>query len=261
MGSWLGATAASGGAGSGASNISSRSSGFNGGVTLSYNAANGSYTVSDGTSSLAFAASTRLGSSNDSVTVYETRTGTRTDQLALFNPGSGNSKLALTYVSYGAWQTINNRVSEIDFTQQYFVYGIRQAADTPSTGFASYTTAVDGFWTAAAGLYALSGTSSFVADFNAMTVGTTLNLTGVEVSGGSTRQLGAFAGSGTIAARGGGFNGTLAHSGADAGGNVYNGTFNGAFFGPTGSEMGYTFRLTGNNGAAVGAVVGKANTP
>ena len=64
--------------------------------------------------------------------------------------------------------------------------------------------------------------------------------------------------SGSIAAFGGGFNGTFVQQGTDADGNVYSGNFNGAFFGPTGSEIGYTFRLTGANGVAVGAVVGKA---
>lgn len=259
-GSWLSADAS---APSGnASNISSRISNFGGGVTLSYDAANGSYTVSDGNSSRTFAASTLTTGSNDTVSIYKTATGPQTDQLALFKPGSGNSTLALTHVSYGAWQTINERTGGIDFAQQYFVYGVRQAANAPSTGFATYSTVVDGFWTTAAGLYALSGTSTFVADFNAMTVGTTLDLTGTNALNSSTKRFGAFNGSGTIAATGGGFNGTLAHSGTDADGNVYNGTFNGAFFGPTGSEMGYTFRLTGNSGgAAVGAVVGKANSP
>jgi hypothetical protein len=199
--------------------------------------------------------------SNAVVSVYETASGTRSDQLALFNPGAGNTQLALTYVSYGAWQTINNRVTELDFAQQFFVYGIRQSATAPSTGSATYTTRPDGFWSIAQGLFALSGTSTFVANFTNMTVGTTLNLTGTNVISGATRQLGAFNGSGSIATLGGGFTGTLTHVGTDAGGVVYNGAFNGAFFGPTGSEMGYAFRLTSSAGAAVGAVVGKANSP
>ena len=262
VGAGLSATAA---VGTGAvSGVSSSSSNFGGGVSLAYDVSNGSYTVRAGGASMSFAAADRHDfQSNEILSIYEKQVGNRSDQLVLFNPGSGNTQLALTYVSYGAWQTIVNTASSVDFDQQFFVYGIRQAANAPSTGSGSYATRVDGFWTGSAGLYSLSGTSSFTADFGAMTVATNLNLTGTDILDNSavpaTRSLGQFNGTGTIAALGGGFSGSFQHQGTDAGGTTYSGGFNGAFFGPTGSEMGYTFRLTGSNGAAVGAVVGKAN--
>lgn len=167
--------------------------------------------------------------------------------------------MALSYVSYGAWQRLTQAPSTVDVAQQYFVYGIRQGANQPSTGSASYSTIVDGLWANASGIYALGGTSSFTANFSAMTVATQLNLTGQNVATQANRSLGLFTGSGTIAALGGEFNGTFQHQGVAGDGNVYTGGFAGAFFGPQGQEMGYTFSLTSPGGAAAGAVVGKGN--
>ena len=104
----------------------------------------------------------------------------------------------------------------------------------------------------------MGGSSDFTADFATMKVATTLDLTGTVVGTATTKKLGYFEGAGTIAALGGGFDGTFTHRGTDADGNVYSGSFAGAFFGPQGQEMGYSFSLTGNGGAAAGAVVGKA---
>ncbi|ODU21994.1 MAG: hypothetical protein ABS87_04640 [Sphingomonas sp. SCN 67-18] len=242
--------------------VGSTATDFSGGVSLSYDPATGGYTVRDASSSRTFLASSRNSTlSNTTVSVYDQSTGTRSDQLVLFNPGAANPRLALTYVSYGAWQILNDRGTAADFTQQFFVYGIRQAADQVSTGSASYTTRPDGFWTTASGIYSLSGTSRFTANFTSMTVATSLNLSGTNVINSSTKTLGLFNGTGTIAALGGGFSGNFTQVGTDSDGAVYSGAFNGAFFGPTGSEMGYTFRLTSGSGAAVGAVVGKATTP
>ncbi|WP_414901517.1 hypothetical protein ACMT1E_00490 [Sphingomonas flavalba] len=245
-----------------ASGITSAARDFGGGVSLAYNAATGGYTITDGAASKTFLPADRSAADSTAViSVYgRSDAANRSDQLVLFNPGTGNTVLALTYVSYGAWQTILDDGGSLNVDQRYFVYGIRQGANQPSTGSASYTTQVDGSWNTTSGLFALGGTATFNADFSAMTVSTDLSLTGTDILDGSrTRTLGLFKGTGTIAQFGGGFGGTFAHQGTDAGGNVYSGGFNGAFFGPTGSEMGYTYRLTGANGAAVGAVVGKKN--
>lgn len=233
-------------------------------VTLSYDAASGAYTLQTaGGDATSFTTADRLpngsGGSSAAITLYEKEAGNRSDSLALFNPGSGNPALALTYVSYGAWQTILEGPDSLDVSQQMFVYGVRQSPTQPSTGSASYTTRVDGFWATGAGGFALTGSSSFTADFSAMTVATSLNLTGVPVVPGSSVSLGSFTGTGTIAQLGGGFSGTLTHQGTDQFGNSYSGAFNGAFFGPQGQEMGYSFRLNGAGGSAVGAVVGRGN--
>ncbi|HEV2569685.1 transferrin-binding protein-like solute binding protein [Sphingomonas sp.] len=230
-------------------------------MSLSYDSATGAYTVREagGGSATFLPASKNPTESNATVSVYNQVSGNRSDQLVLFNPGASNPKMALTYVTYGIWQQVTDNGATLGVAQQYLLYGIRQAADAPSTGSASYTTLVDGLWANPDGVYSLGGTSSFTADFAAKTVTTTLDLLGKNVATGVNKSLGLFNGSGTIAALGGGFSGTLAHQGTDGDGNVYSGSFAGAFFGPQGQEMGYTFNLTGTGGAAVGAVVGKAN--
>jgi len=250
-----------------ASNLAASASNFGGGVSLSYDAGTGGYTVRDaGGASVTFEPSsinrTESDNSNGRVTVYQQASGSASDDLVLYNPGAANPDLKLTYVSYGAWQHIINNGSTLAASQQYFVYGIRQAADQPSTGSASYTTTVDGLWTNPNGVYALSGTSQFTADFSAKTVATSLNLGASRTRADGTvdaRSFGRVDGTGTIAALGGGFSGTMAQVGAAGDGHAYSGTFNGAFFGPHGEEMGYAFGLTSPGGVVAGAVVGKGN--
>lgn len=231
------------------------------GVSLSYDAATGAYTVREvGGGSATFLPSTKNPSASDAtVSVYNQATGNRTDQLVLFNPGAGNTKMALSYVSYGIWQQVTDNGATVGAVQQFLLYGIRQASNQPSTGSASYSTLVDGFWHNADGVYSLKGQSSFTADFSAKTVTTTLDLIGTKVGTSQEKGLGLFNGTGTIAALGGGFSGTFTQQGADNFGNTYSGGFDGAFFGPQGQEVGYTFTLSGSGGAAVGAVVGKSN--
>jgi hypothetical protein len=196
------------------------------------------------------------------VTVYHQASGNTSDDLVLYNPGAANPDLKLSYVSYGAWQHVIDNGSTLAANQQYFVYGIRQAADQPSTGSASYTTTVDGLWTNPDGVYSLAGTSQFTADFSAKTVATSLNLGASRVRADGTveaRSFGRVDGTGTIAALGGGFSGTMAQVGAAGDGHAYSGSFNGAFFGPHGEEMGYAFSLSSPGGIVAGAVVGKGN--
>ena len=244
-----------------ASNVSGTATGFGGSVSLSYDAATGAYTVTDATgSSASFLPSNKSPTdSNATISVYNKVAGNRSDQLVLFNPGAANPRMALSYVSYGAWQQITDNGTTVDVAQQYLLFGIRQASNAPSTGSASYTTIVDGLWSNPDGIYALGGTSSFTANFSNLTVATNLDLTGQHISTNAAKRLGLFTGTGSIAALGGGFSGTFTHQGTDADGIVYNGGFAGAFFGPQGQEMGYTFSLTGQGAAAAGAVVGKAN--
>lgn len=231
---------------------------FGGGVSLAYNAATGAYTVRDANGLTQSFAPSDITGSNAAITAYNKTSGSVSDDLVLFNPGASNSRMALSYVSYGAWQRVTDNGATLDVTEQFFVYGIRQAANQPSTGSGSYTTIVDGLWTNPNGVYSLAGTSSFTADFGARTVATTIDLAGTNVVTNAPLAFGRFDGTGAIAALGGGFSGTFAQVGAAGDGNVYTGGFKGAFFGPAGQEVGYTFSLTAPGGAATGAVVGKA---
>ncbi|MFD1610364.1 hypothetical protein ACFSCW_00955 [Sphingomonas tabacisoli] len=240
--------------------------GFGSGVSLSYDATTQGYTVRDASgASATFLPATKSSDPNETnakITTFNQAAGGGQDKLVLFNPGAGNTTLALSYVSYGAWRHSVSNGTTADLSFQYFVYGIRQDANAPSTGSGSYATTVEGIWNNPEGIYVLAGTSSLTADFTAKTVATTLQLDGTSVANGTAKSLGRFDGTGSIAALGGGFAGNFTHVGTDADGNVFNGSFAGAFFGPQGQEVGYTFSLSdpnGRGGTAAGAVVGKAN--
>jgi hypothetical protein len=201
-----------------------------------------------------FTDSNKLLSSNAILTAYGKTTGTRDDQLYLFNPGSGNPTLALTYASYGAWLSIDDRNTSADVTIAYFAFGTRtSSADMPRSGSASYTTTLDGSFVDSSGIYALSGSSSFSADFGANSVSVAASPFGVNALDGSTRNFGSFNGNGTIDSNAAQFNIP------SVGSNGYTFAMKGHFYGPSAAEMGGVFSLNGNAGTGMGAIVGKKN--
>jgi hypothetical protein len=227
-------------------------------IQVKYDASAASYTIV--TSTLPDAS---FGSANKSaadstaaITAYSKTSGTRTDNLALFNPGAGNTQLALTYASYGGWQATTTSGTSSDVSTTFFVYGIKTApGDLPKSGTATYKTMMDGLFAGNGGVYTLSGSSAIAADFAAGTVDFSLNPTGRNIVDGSTKTFGALLGSGAIAS---GTTGFTAKTDANSL-NGYAATLAGQFFGPQAAEVGATFQLTGADGQGSGVVVGKKN--
>jgi hypothetical protein len=233
--------------------------GGNSTVTISYDAANQSYTVAANGRQATFLPADRTSSTGAQLTTYEKQTQsggtTYNNSFGLYRTGQTSGGLNLTYASYGGWQQTNNTGTGIDFRQVYFVYGVPTAAsDLPRTGSASYTTIVDGFWADPVGLYSVSGTSSLTANFAAGTVATNISLTGQNISpGGGTRAFGTLNGTQTISTSDASFSGALAGAG-------YSGTLNGLFFGPQAAEVGGAFSVTSAGGGALsGVIIGKKN--
>jgi len=223
-------------------------------LTISYDAATSSYTVSTFNGDFTFRPADRDASAtNAELDAYSITTGNFTRSLALFKPGAGNPRLALTYTSYGALQRLVDGGSQISVTQELFVFGLpTPAADMPRTGSARYTSIVDGFWASDGDLRALTGTGSLSADFSAGTTSLDLSLGGASVLGGGSRTLGSFTGSGTISAANSSFSGTL------TGASAYSGPYAGRFFGPGAAEAGAAFNLSnGAGGVVTGVIVGK----
>jgi hypothetical protein len=219
-----------------------------------YDAATQSYTVVGDFTSPAFGPAQRS-SSNATLTNYERQSGTKQENLTLFNAGSGNTRLALTYASFGAYQTIDTGTgSDLGVDTVFFNYGVRtSAADMPRTGTANYDTNVDGLFAGSTGVYSLTGDSSFTADFAASTVSATLSLRGEHVVSGATKLFTPQALSGTIrsdtngqhfSARGGDPNGTSSD-------------MMGMFYGPGAAEIGGVFGISTPEGKGTGAIVGK----
>jgi hypothetical protein len=227
-------------------------------VQVRYDAASGAYTITTTTlPNVTFAPADR--STTDStpvISAYSKTAGTKTDNLALFNPGTGNTQLALTYASYGGWQSTTPNGTSTDVSTTYFVYGIKTApSDLPTSGSASYQTTLDGVFAGNGGVYTLSGNSAIIADFAAGTIDFSMSPTGRNIVDSSSKAFGSLLGSGTIASGTTGFTGT-----SDAASmNGYSATLAGQFYGPQGAEVGATFQLTGADGQGGGIIIGKKN--
>ncbi|HEY1124316.1 MAG TPA: transferrin-binding protein-like solute binding protein [Sphingobium sp.] len=227
-------------------------------VQIRYDAASGSYTIATGTlPDVTFATSDRSSSGSTAViSAYGKSSGSKTDNLALFNPGPGNTQLALTYASYGGWQSTSAAGASSEVATTFFVYGIKTApGDLPTAGTASYKTTLDGLFAGNSGLYTLSGSSAILADFAAGTIDFSMSPRGRNIVDGSVKDFGDLLGSGTIGS------GTSAFAGTSdaASVNGYSATMSGQFFGPQAAEVGVAFQLTGADGQGSGVIVGKKN--
>lgn len=229
-----------------------------GAALIEYDANTQSYTVTGTTlPASTFAPSNRVAASSGPViTSYQKSSGNRQENLALFNPGTANTELALTYASYGALQTITDNGATLDVDTAFFTYGVlTTASDMPRTGSASYRTHIDGQFADNSGAYSLSGTSSFAANFAAGTFAFSMDPVGQNVVTGALKGLGSHNINGSID-RGNQFNGNIGNS--DPGG-IYSSTLGGYFYGPAAAEIGGTFSLVGGGGFGGGIVVGKKN--
>lgn len=226
---------------------------FGSGVTVAYNAAAESYTVTAPGGATQTFGPTELQPVNPqaptSVTYVKT-VGTTRDQLTLIAPGGS---VPLSYTVFGTWGTINT--GNNNGTYRIAVGGSPTvASDMPKTGTATYAIQVGGSAVNNGVAHTLSGYSSgsFSANFGSGTVTTALTLAGPPSSqlGGLVTNFGTFNGTGTIASGGPGYTGTM------TGANAVSGLFSGAFFGPQALETSFGYYLSGGNFSAVGGASG-----
>ena len=245
-------------AASGTGATSNRQAMSTGPVQVRYDASSGAYAIATGTlPDVTFSASDRSNADSTAViSAYGKTSGTRTDNLALFNPGAGNTKLALTYASYGGWQSTSTAGASSDISTTFFVYGIKTTpSDLPTSGTASYKTTLDGLFAGNGGLYTLSGGSAILADFAAGTIDFSMSPRGRNIVDGSIKDFGDLLGSGTIGSGTSAFTGTSDLPSV----NGYSASLSGQFFGPQAAEVGAAFQLTGADGQGSGVIVGKKN--
>ncbi|WP_407919342.1 transferrin-binding protein-like solute binding protein [Croceicoccus estronivorus] len=176
--------------------------------------------------------------STDSVDVFE-KDG---HSLQIARPAVGGVDLSYTRIA-----TFLDQASPAP-TAELAVFGVTtQAEDVPTTGSATYTTAmsVGGY---KGGFYNLSGSSAtFTANFEGATVATDLTLEGTPVEGGALTAFTSLHGTGAIS--GAGFSGGF--------GEGTTGGFAGAFFGPEAGEMAYSFQAETGDEFVFGQVWGK----
>ncbi len=225
-------------------------------IQVRYDASTMSYTISAGDlpDSTFSPANRDSASSTAATTAYTKTVGNKTEDLVLLTPGANNPQLALTYASYGGWQSTTVNGSALDAGTVFFVFGVKtQQSDLPVTGTAAYQTMLDGVFAGTGGVYVLNGTSSISANFGAGTVSFSMSPTGIQILDGSTKSFGTLSGTGTINAASVSFDASAPATGG------YGASLLGKFYGPAAAEVGATFLLTGADGQGNGVIIGKKN--
>ncbi|NMN06963.1 MULTISPECIES: transferrin-binding protein [unclassified Novosphingobium] len=218
----------------------------------------GSFSFPGPSSAMAYgtiATSDQIAASAPNFTTYRKTLGPFDVTADFYTAGSTNTELALTYTSFAHF---TERTGSFESYNLYSVYGIDTipgiiAARTGTAHYAgvAYGTGIDA---AANARYAITGTSSFDADFSAATLSGVLTLAGQSASG--SQNYGALSFATSFAY------GSPATAGLGKGGTDW-GTISPRFYGPTGQEIGATFQFTvpaGQAGAGTsvaGAAVAK----
>lgn len=234
----------------------SQSNGFGSGVTLSYDAAGKSYTISinqGGISDRMTYSARHL--DNDPApgfAEYEQDAANGDDTtLLLRRTGTGNGGSGLSYLSYGLWERETDQAGNSDLERwAMFVYGLRTtASQLPASGTARYTGTLDGLWTTDSASYRLSGTSALTADFANNSVSGTLTATGTDRATGARTAMDILTGTASISRSDASFSGSMTGNGGFAG------SWNGGFFGPAATEAGGTFTVSRGAERASGVFV------
>ena len=221
--------------------------------SVQYDPATNSYTLRD-TGSLSLTST--FGPSNSPVvsgafTTYSKNGGAET--LRLYRSGQPTQGVTLTHTGFGQWRRTApaTLVTGTNVNDTYFVYGTKTAPSQIATGTASYATAADGTFVNKTGVYAVTGSGTFNADFGARTVNYSSTLAGSREGDSSPLAFGTLTGSGSIATASSSFKGAGLTNGSG-----YKMDASGYFFGPSAIEVGGVFRLSGNGGNGQGALVG-----
>ena len=222
-------------------------------LTVIYDAANRSYTISNPSRSQSFAPATRDTTlSNAQQDVFKVVNGNVTDTLTLSKPGTSGA-LTYQYVGSGFWQRTTDSATAISAFIDAFTYGVETTdAAMRRTGAARFDVDLLGT-TAYSDLPArLQGSGTLEADFETFLITTLIPTTEFFPTGSS--NLGpAFQGTATISSSLNGFSGQFNM------GSFQNGAWSGRFYGPNTREVGATFSARANGGAiaTLGTITGR----
>jgi hypothetical protein len=214
------------------------------GLTISYDAAAGTYRVTDSAGTATFGSADR--STSGFQDVYTKQSSGVTDELRLFaNARAGGSQsgapLQFTYLTFGTWTHTDSATGAVRKSHMIFGYPTATAS-MPVSGSASYQTMVSASMFEGGPSYPntqteIEGTATFTANFGTGAINTQLSLN--RPMGGTS--LGVFTGTGTIQSGTNQFSGAFAGTSTPAGST--SGSFAGGFFGPSAAEMGYNFEI------------------
>ncbi|TCM34487.1 transferrin-binding protein-like solute binding protein [Novosphingobium sp. ST904] len=225
-------------------------------LTIAYNAANQSYTLTDGSVSQAFRqADIDPAQSNAAVTTYKLTAKSTTDFLTLSKTGSGAGQTR--YVGAGFWQRVTEGKSSVDGRFDAFAYGVKTAAaDMPRTGAASYDVKLLGVSASNINIHTLAGSGRLDADFATGAIHANVPFSMTESETGLTGYGSILIANAMMKSGTNGFAGIL---GTTTNYETGTSTFQGSFYGPGAAEVGATFSSAYADEATVGVVLGGRN--
>ncbi len=187
----------------------------------------------------AYTVAYQVPSSDPNFTSYKKTINGQDTYLDLFKVGSANTKLALTYLSFGHWSSTQTSGPNSQLDEVYFVYGLETPARLLSarTGVARYDGYVYGAGAthSASTRYDVTGTAYFDVNFTNQSYSGALQLMGKTVGGGGNVNFGTVDFSGPLAAWTSDTSVELMQGGQNVG------VLTTRFYGPNGEEIGGPF--------------------
>jgi hypothetical protein len=220
-------------------------------LTIAYNAANGTYTLNDGTRSLSVSASNiDKALTNTAVTTYVTTTGSTQDSLILANNGTGGG--LTRYVGAGIWLREVDGTNTVDGRVNGFTYGVQTGASAiPRSGTASYDVNLLGIRSAGSAIYSLGGNGVLNVDFGSGAIYASGLYSEANSTTGGKSDNHSWASQALLASSGNSFLGQIQTDSAGSG------EWHGALYGPTAQEVGGSWSSkSGSDVAAAGVIWG-----
>lgn len=224
-------------------------------LTVSYNAINRSWTVSDGTRSRTFGqGDIDPTQSNSAITTYKVVTGNATEFLSLTTTGTAAGQTR--YVGAGIWQRQINGTTTIDGRISAFAYGVQTPnGSLPRTGAASFDVRLLGARTFSTNLYALGGTGKLAVDFLSGGIAGSGFYDETDVQTNATARGYNWSAFALLSRSANSFLGQLTLGSAGTG------ELHGTFFGPNAEEVGAAFSQNPSSDvAATGVIYGARGT-
>ncbi|PVX30227.1 hypothetical protein DD559_13535 [Sphingomonas pokkalii] len=224
------------------------------GLTIRFDAASSSYTVSDGVNSERFVpGDIDSGQSSTALRVYRHTATNHEYTLSLTLPGTSGA-LTYQYVGAGFWQRVDFASDGSGaFRFDAFAYGVRTPdAAVPRTGNGNY--AIDLVGALGFGvLESLVGSGSLQVDFATGQLVTSGTVRQVANDSGTVVTSSSFTGQAQLSGSANAFAGSFAFSGGDLAG-----ALQGRFYGPAAEEVGAAFTASNADGrAASGVLIGR----
>jgi len=223
-----------------------------GALSIVYDAATKSYTISTAGRTATFAPADLVVSGSPNFISYE-KIGTTSEALTLTAAGT-SGPLTYRYVAGGAWERATVNGTQLDFTYDPFTYGIETPdAALVRSGTGLYSVSLVGA-RAMEAPFAMAGSGTLQVDFQGGSLTSSGVLTSINVDTGLIKSLGVFFGSATLASNTNNFSGDFFMDD----GKRFVGGWDGRFYGPDAEEVGATWYLKSADGeVAAGYMIGR----